>query len=304
MSPDDRGWISLHRKIIDSKVFADPYNLKVWVWCLTKANHKTRYVEMRTGKGSTTLTIRRGQFLFGRNTAAEILSMSPSTVRRRMKFLETEGMISLNVDNQYSLVTICNYEDYQNEKNKSGQPLDNQRTTNGQRTDSERTTNGQPTDTNNNENNADNENNENKTPPEQNSKLTKPLEANFSDAGCSVQGGIDFLCVEDLPVSDAAIPESLEEVMVYCREHGIKRSVGKTFYGYFKKRGWKMKTGQPVTKWQAKFKGWLKHEKNEWRAGVEEPEPKQRARTSMQAIDLTPVEMTAEEFRAQLKREA
>ena len=34
------GWIKLHRKTLDSKVFQNEKLLKTFVWCLLKASHK------------------------------------------------------------------------------------------------------------------------------------------------------------------------------------------------------------------------------------------------------------------------
>lgn len=294
MSSDDKGWISLHRKLKDhwiwdkSRTFSE---VEAWIDLLMHARHDRATVRI----GNILFDVGRGEQIRSLKTLAKEWNWNRSRVRRFLKLLQQDNMIVTKSETQTTRISICNYDSYQNSRNANETDVKQLRNT------SETVAT-----TKNKENNANNSNNYNKTPPEQNSKLTNPVERDEEKApGCSVQGGIDFLCVEDLPVSDAAgIPDSVDEVLAYCREHGIKRSVGNNFYGYFKKRGWKMKTGQPVTKWQAKFKGWLKHEKNEWRAGMEDPEPKQRVRASMQAIDLTPVEMTAEEFRAQLKREA
>lgn len=139
------GYVKLHRQLLDSTQFADPIRLKIWIWCLIKANHKNRAVPLKTGKGYVTVSVKRGQFIFGRNKASEELDIAGSTVVRHLEKLQAEKAVLIEANNQYSIITICKYADYQSIEEESEQPTDNQRTTNEQ-----------PTDTNNNVNNDNN----------------------------------------------------------------------------------------------------------------------------------------------------
>ena len=67
------GWIRLHRDILDSDVFASQKMLKIWVWCLCKANFKDRIIPLKIGRGETLVKVKRGQFIFGRFKAEEEL---------------------------------------------------------------------------------------------------------------------------------------------------------------------------------------------------------------------------------------
>jgi hypothetical protein len=147
------GCILLSRSLLNSAVFQNEKWLKVWVWCLAKANHKKQMVPITTGKGQTVVEIDRGQFIFGRHKASESLKMNPSTVRNIMDKLEKLQNIAMQKDTHYTIVTICNYEDYQNLENYKGQAK-------GQPKDNQRTTKGQPKDTNKNVKNDNNENND------------------------------------------------------------------------------------------------------------------------------------------------
>lgn len=111
------GWIKLHRTILNSTVFANEKKLKVFIWCLCKAatkSHEVRY-------GNQVITLHRGQFITGRNTAAEELGMSPSAVRRWLCGLQDGQQILLSANNKYTLVTVVNYGLYQNKCVSSGQ---------------------------------------------------------------------------------------------------------------------------------------------------------------------------------------
>jgi len=112
----DEGWIKLHRKIIDSQVFQSEGLLKVWIWCLLKANHEEQWVQVKTGKGTTEVFVKRGQFIFGRKTAAKELKMVERTVHKRMLKLQTMRNCDIKSDTHYSIISILNYDVYQSRK--------------------------------------------------------------------------------------------------------------------------------------------------------------------------------------------
>lgn len=97
-----------------------------------KANYKDRFVAVKIGKGVGTVNITRGSFIFGRLKASEELDINGSMVYRWMRKFEESGMIKIEANSHYSIVTICNYEEYQQEKEEIEQPLNSQRTANEQ----------------------------------------------------------------------------------------------------------------------------------------------------------------------------
>jgi len=110
---NEEGWIKLYRKSIHSQVFQNEGLWKVWTWCLLKANHGDKWVSIRTGRGTSEIFIKRGQFVFGRKTAAKELKMVERTVHKRMLKLETMQNCALRSDTHCSIVTILNYDAYQ-----------------------------------------------------------------------------------------------------------------------------------------------------------------------------------------------
>lgn len=132
---ENLGWIKLYRTIIDSKIWASPEGLKIWMWILLKANHsdEPRYVQMKVGKGSTTVTLFQGQFIFGRKIAAQELDMDENLVYRWVKKLSSPAyncMISEQPKNAFTIIQVNNWRKYQVQ---SEQPMNNQRTTNEHR---------------------------------------------------------------------------------------------------------------------------------------------------------------------------
>ena len=106
------GFIFLHRKIIDSRVFANPELLKVWLWLLLKANHSTKWWSINTGKGYREIECKRGQLIIGRNKASAELNLSPSKTYSLLKKLDKIGMIKIESKTHYSLINIIKYADY------------------------------------------------------------------------------------------------------------------------------------------------------------------------------------------------
>ena len=164
------GFINLHRTLLDSMIFSSQTGLKIWIWLLLKASFKKRYVPLKIGKGETTVTIERGQLLFGRYKAEEELCIDGSTIYRWIKKLEENEMILIQSNNQYSIITICNYDTYQGENINNEQPTSNQRATNEQQTNSRRTAGEQQANTYNKDNKVNKVNKDNKVNKEDGEK--------------------------------------------------------------------------------------------------------------------------------------
>lgn len=113
-----KGWLKMHRKIIDSKVFVNPELLKLWLLCLCKATHKKAWVDI--DGISAPIELNPGQFITGRYVLHKEFypnrskhDKSPLTVWRKLKSLEEWGMLNIISHGKYSLVEIQNWELYQ-----------------------------------------------------------------------------------------------------------------------------------------------------------------------------------------------
>lgn len=151
MNGNTNGWVCLYRQLMESAVWQDEGLLKVWIWCLLRANHEEVWVPMTTGRGKTIVHLLPGQFVTGRDSAAKEISQKPTSIRNRLLRLKKLGNLDIQTDTHWSVVTVCNWNTYQTEKKKDGQAS-------GQATDRQLTGNGQATDTDNNDNNENNEN--------------------------------------------------------------------------------------------------------------------------------------------------
>lgn len=102
-----KGWVKLHRKILDNGLFADAELLKVFIWCLLKANRSEEDKNVYGAK------LKQGQFLTGRVSASEELFIRPSTVHDRLKRLQRLGYIKLKSTNKYTVITVLRFKQYQ-----------------------------------------------------------------------------------------------------------------------------------------------------------------------------------------------
>jgi hypothetical protein len=148
-----RGWFKCWRKIVDSQAFQNSDLLKVWIWCLARANHTPGWETVTTGRGTTEVYLKPGQFIFGRKSAAKQLRMKPGSVYDRIRKLERMENIRTQPNTHFTIITICNWKTYATAGNDVQQETQ-------QATNTQPATNPQPTNT---EKNVKNEENEKKT---------------------------------------------------------------------------------------------------------------------------------------------
>jgi len=110
------GYIKLYRHLKESRAFANEGLLKVWVWCLLKANYKDKWVSVKTGRSETEVLVLKGSFIFGRKSAGKELNMPPSTVWKRIIKLKNIGNLNIESNTHYSIISIVNWATYQGEE--------------------------------------------------------------------------------------------------------------------------------------------------------------------------------------------
>lgn len=135
---------------MDSWQFADPEVLRVWLWIIFKANFSDSFFTVRSGSGERIVKVKRGQFIFGRKSAASELKLHESKVYRIVQAMAVDGCISIESNSLFSIITVNKYDDYQsNTENEEAeiiqfrtgheQPMNNPRTSREQPADNVRT---------------------------------------------------------------------------------------------------------------------------------------------------------------------
>jgi len=155
-----QGWIKVHRKIQDNAISKSPEYFALWIHLLLLANHKKSEFIFNGIK----IALESGQFVTGRKKLAEISGVQESKIERILNYLKSEQQIEQQTNNKFRLITIINWDDYQEVEQQTEQPVNNKRTTTEQQLN-----------TNKNDNNVKNEENEKTTTGEVEKKLFKWL---------------------------------------------------------------------------------------------------------------------------------
>ena len=101
-------WIKLNRTILDWEWYTDPNTMRVFIHLLLKAN-----VKRKVFRGAT---IHRGQVVASEQTVADELGLTRQKVRTAIDHLETTGEVSLIRKVGFSIITITNYDKFQDQE--------------------------------------------------------------------------------------------------------------------------------------------------------------------------------------------
>ena len=102
---NENGFIVLHRKIVNWKYYQNDSGFRLWIHILLRANWKDGYFK---GK-----LIPRGSLATSLPSLASETGLSESTVRRWLKRLENDGQIVNEVNSQFRVIKVVNYNAFQ-----------------------------------------------------------------------------------------------------------------------------------------------------------------------------------------------
>jgi len=127
-----RGFITLHRKIVDWEWYSDANVFRVFTHLILTANW-----EPRKWKG---VPVKRGQKITSIQHMAEETGLTEQSVRTAIKKLKLTGEITTKATNKYTLVTLINYDFYQDKEKQLTSELTNELTNEQQTTNKQLTT--------------------------------------------------------------------------------------------------------------------------------------------------------------------
>lgn len=147
-----QGWVSIHRSVLDNFVWRDrPFNMgAAWIDLILMANHEEKKMPL----DGHLFIIKRGQTFTSVRSLADRWGWSKVKVSRFLTLLEEDEMVKLERSKNGTLLTLVNYDNFQDCR-------DDKKTPSGHQTDTKRTISGR----NNNDNNENNENNDNNITP-------------------------------------------------------------------------------------------------------------------------------------------
>ena len=112
------GFVKIYRSMLDWEWFDDSNTVHLFLYLLLKANHKE--------KNWRGIAIKRGQLLTSINKLKIATHQSVQQTRTSLQKLRTAGVITIHSTNKYSIVSICNYDKYQNDNRKEIKPNNKQ----------------------------------------------------------------------------------------------------------------------------------------------------------------------------------
>lgn len=120
------GWIKIHRKMLDNPIICkDSDYFAVWIYLLLNATHKEIPALFKKEK----IVLQPGQLLTGRKAISKQLKISESKIYRIINDFKSEQQIEQQTSNKNSLITILNWNRYQESEQQNEQQMNNKRTT-------------------------------------------------------------------------------------------------------------------------------------------------------------------------------
>ena len=121
-------WIKIFRELLQWEWFQKPEMVQLFIYLLLKAN-----CEDKQWQG---MVIKRGQLVASNSSIRNDLKLSEQTIRTCIKRLISTGEITYKSTNRFVVITICNYDKYQENETVSNEETNGQ--TNEQSTSNQR----------------------------------------------------------------------------------------------------------------------------------------------------------------------
>ena len=125
------GWVKLYRRFPDWQWFKRPEMVQIFVYILLSAAHRDHVWQ--------SVDIRRGEFPTSVASLCRATGLSTQQVRTCLSRLERTGEITQKSTNKFTIISVCNFDDYQLDAETE------QQTTNKQLTNNQQTNNNQIT---------------------------------------------------------------------------------------------------------------------------------------------------------------
>jgi hypothetical protein len=105
----NRGYVKLWRKSLDAGWIKNHKLWAFWTWCLMKATYK----EYDQVVGCQSIHLMPGDFVFGRKAASVELNMTEQEIRTAVDSMRKRQNITIKSTNKFSIISIVNWEIYQ-----------------------------------------------------------------------------------------------------------------------------------------------------------------------------------------------
>lgn len=114
-------WIKIFRELLQWEWFEKAEMVQLFIYLLLKAS-----CEDKQWQG---ITVKRGQLVTSNGSMRRDLKLSEQQIRTCIKRLISTGEITYQSTNRYVIITICNYDKYQENKSIANEPINEQANT-------------------------------------------------------------------------------------------------------------------------------------------------------------------------------
>ena len=124
-----KGWISLHRKILDNPILVrgKTYSrFEAFIYMLLRANHK----ENKCVIGNQLIEVKTGSFITSQKKLMQEFNWGSTKLRAFIKLLEKDKMIETKITTYSTMITIIKYSSYQNIQTENKTETENNQTEN------------------------------------------------------------------------------------------------------------------------------------------------------------------------------
>ena len=104
----DKGWISIHRKIINNpilKMNKSYSKFEAWIWLLLRATYSDQKVVL----GADIYKLKSGEILTSQKKLCKQFKWGNSRLRTFLQLLEKDVMIKVKTNSKLTMITILNY---------------------------------------------------------------------------------------------------------------------------------------------------------------------------------------------------
>lgn len=105
------GYVRIHRSLIGHPAFRNESETMAFAWLIAKAAWRATRVRY---KGHA-ITLKRGQLAISQRDMAEAFDRDKAWIMRLLNRLISETMVETHVETGVTVITVCNYDEYQGE---------------------------------------------------------------------------------------------------------------------------------------------------------------------------------------------
>lgn len=117
------GYVKIYRTLMSKGYYSDSEYVHLWVHLLMKATYcKKEYLF-----NNKIEHLKPGQFITGRHSLVKETGINRSKIERILKCFESEHQIEQQTTNKFRIISILNWDEYQNDEQQNEQPVSSQR---------------------------------------------------------------------------------------------------------------------------------------------------------------------------------